>query len=147
MEKLVEHYIQEAKEGIEIDGEIISLLSKKESDTILKKNGITNQVFTQLSKSTMKCYDDNFAGQKAGDFINNTEIKAKFPDGSYIQDITVRSYLCHVIEKDKETFDNAIKNMDSAIYDITLNMAVVQLKKIYNEYINVKLKSIIIFCK
>ena len=135
MENLVKHYIQEAKEGIEIDGEVISLLNKKESETILKKHGITNQTFAQVSKMVMDYYSEKLAGNKASGFINNDEIKAKFPDAKYVQDITLRSYLCHVIEVDKGTFDNASSDTSSvkkeAVKDLSLNLAVVQLKKIY----------------
>jgi hypothetical protein len=135
MESLVKHYIQEAKEGIEIDGEIINLLNKKESETILKKNGITNQIFAHLTKMVMDYYTKEIAGKKAGPLINNDEIKAKFPEIKYVQEITVRSYLCHALETSKDIFDNAISDNENlkkeAIKDLTINLAVVQLKKIY----------------
>jgi hypothetical protein len=83
----------------------------------------------------MDHYSTNFAGEKAGPLINNDEIKAKFPDEKYIQDITVRSYLCHALETSKDVFDKAISEDENlkkeAIKDLTLNLAVVQLKKIY----------------
>lgn len=135
MENLVQYYIQEAKDGIEVDGEIINLLSKKESDIIIKKHGLTTQMFVQLNKSVMDYYSKNIAGKKATDFIPELEIKAKFPDSKYIQDITVRSYLCHVLETSKENIDNFYSaNEDvkkESIKDLSLNIAIVQLKKIY----------------
>lgn len=135
MENLVQYYIQEAKEGIEVDGEIIKLLNKKEGDTIVKKHGLTIQMFAQLTKSVMDYYDSDIAGKKVTDFIIDLEIKAKFPDSKYVQDITVRSYLCHVLETSKENIDNYYSSDEiikkEAIKDLALNLAIVQLKKIY----------------
>lgn len=135
MEKLVEQYINEAKEAIDIDGIVVSLLSKKECDVILKKHGITNQLFAQIVKMTNDYYENHLAGKKAGPIIGNEEIKAKFPDIKYVQDITVRSFLCHIIENNKEDFDNSISSekeiQKSAIKDLSINLAIVQLKKIY----------------
>ena len=135
MENLVQYYIQEAKEGIEVDGEIINLLNKKNSDAIVKKHGLTIQMFAQLTKAVMDYYDSNIAGNKANDFISDLEIKAKFPDSKYVQDITVRSYLCHVLETSKENIDNFYSSNETAkkeaIKDLALNIAIVQLKKIY----------------
>jgi hypothetical protein len=135
MESLVQYYIQEAKEGIEVDGEIINLLNKKNGDIIIKKHGLTNQLFAQLVKSVMDYYDTEIAGKKASDFITELEIKAKFPESKYIQDIVVRSYLCHVLETSKEIIDDFYSDdaetKKEATKDLALNLAIVQLKKIY----------------
>jgi hypothetical protein len=135
MENLVQHYIQEAKEGIEVDGEIINLLNKKSGDIIVKKHGLTTQMFAQLTKIVMDYYDSDIAGKKANDFITDLEIKAKFPDSKYVQDITVRSYLCHVLETSKESIDNFYSSNETvkkeSVKDLALNIAIVQLKKIY----------------
>jgi hypothetical protein len=135
MENLVQYYIQEAKEGIEVDGEIINLLNKKSGDIIVKKSGLTTQMFAQLTKAVMDYYDSDIAGKKANDFIADLEIKAKFPDSKYVQDITVRSYLCHVLETSKESIDNFYSSNETvkkeAVKDLALNIAIVQLKKIY----------------
>lgn len=135
MENLVQYYIQEAKEGIEVDGEMINLLNKKNGDIIIKKHGLTIQMFAQLTKSVMDYYESSIAGKKVTDFISDLEIKAKFPDSKYVQDITVRSYLCHVLETSKENIDNYYSSNETAkkeaIKDLALNIAIVQLKKIY----------------
>lgn len=135
MENLIQKYITEAKDGIEVDGEIINLLNKKESELIIKKHNISNQMFAQLIKAVMDYYESHIATKKASQFITDLEIKAKFPESKYIQDITVRSYLCHVMETSKGIIDDFYGDDDKikkeAIKDLSINMAIVQLKKIY----------------
>lgn len=135
MESLIKQYITEAKEGIEINGEIINLINKKESEIIIKKHNLTNQMFAQLSKAVMDYYNENIATKKVTSFIPDLEIKAKFPESKYIQDITIRSYLCHAMETSQETINNFYKADENikkeAIKDLSINMAIVQLKKIY----------------
>lgn len=135
MESLVKHYIQEAKEGIEVDGVVVSLLNKSQAGAILTKNGINNQTFEKVIKMITDYYNANIANNKAKDFMPDTNIKATFPNIKYIQDIVIRSYICHVIDNDINEFNNLLgedeKIKNQSLHDITLNMAITQLKKIY----------------
>lgn len=136
MKSLIQFYIQEAKEGIEVGDETINLLNKKESELILKKYSISNTDFAKLVKAVLDHYVSSISGKKVSDFITDLDnIKAKFPEKKYIQDITVRSYLCHIIEKNDEIFQNFLSGDEvlkkEIIADLSLNVGIVQVKKIY----------------
>jgi hypothetical protein len=136
MNSLIKFYIQEAKEGIEIGSEVINLLNKKESEIILKKHNISNVDFAKLTKAILDYYETNIAAKKVSDFIVDlVNIKAKFPDKKYIQDITIRSYICYAIENDEEFIKIFFEKDEAAkkdvITDLALNVGIVQVKKIY----------------